>query len=330
MGANGSSRENLNEITLLRCFAVISLVLHHVLCIYMADSWGAIDTPMNGYYSFIMGKFIPEANMPLFVFIAGYLMGFQKENKKYNDFRIFAKKKVHRLLIPYVILGALMVLLQPGIPDGWEGMLYGSPNHMWFCLMLFYCYILYYVMNQYTKEWMHTAVAIVSLGLILKYHSMWYIYSDIHIIGGFEIAAYFYFWFWFGACVYKTKDSLRSISAIIFIGAMWVMMKGTIREMAYVMFLLAVSIQIVRVWKMPEKVKNGLERIAKYSFGIYVFHHLILWDVIHVDIVSKYVLPLCETHYILMPIVMFIVAFGLSYILTGLSLQTKVGKYLLS
>ena len=268
--------------------------------------------------------------MPLFTFIAGYLMGYQIQNKKYDSFKSFAWKKVHRLLVPYILLGALMIILQPGVPYGWTGLIYGSPNHMWYCLMLFYCYILFFLITRYTKEWINTLLAMLSLCVILMYRNMWGVYFDWHLVGGFELVAYFYFWFWLGVKLFTYKDIFYSISGALAMGTLYVFTRGLSKEIAFIILLLLLCLLISRTWKFPEAIQHIIDRFAKCGFGIYVFHHLILWDASHINAVAKYVMPLCETHYILMPIGMFIIALGLSYILTELSLRTTVGKYLLA
>lgn len=324
------SQGNLTEVTLLRCFAVVSLVVWHTLCVYICSSWGGIESPMNYFYSRIAAWMIPEANMPLFTFIAGYLMGYQLKNKKYDSFKSFAWKKVHRLLVPYFILGALMVIIQPGVPYGWKGLIYGSPNHMWYCLMLFYCYILFYMISKYAKIWLNSLIAMLSLYINIKFADWGAIYHELHFIGGAEIAAYFYFWFWLGSTLYKHKYSLYSVSGVLVLFSIYMFTKGVSKEVAYVSLLLLLCLWISNTWKIPLNVQHFIERFAKCGFGIYVFHHLILWDASHINAVAKYIMPLCEIHYILMPISMFVITLGTSYLLTELSLRTKVGKYLLS
>lgn len=330
----GASLEKLEEVTLLRCYAVLTLVVHHVLCIYLADSWGGIDCPVNGCFRKIFSWFIPEANMPLFTFIAGYLMGYQIERKKYDTFNVFTRKKVHRLLIPYLILGALMIVLQPGIPGGWNGMIYGVPNHMWYCLMLFYCYMLFYIISNFTKEWVDVLVAMGSLALNMKYGSMWILYDKFHIIGGIELPIYFYFWFWLGSYIFKHRQEFFSITNAMLLLTVYLLarphVQAIFRNIAYILVLLQITYWLVHVTKWPEWVRKLFGSIAMCSFGIYVFHHLFLWDATHIDILSQYVLPLCSEHYVLMPIALTMVAFAMSWGVTALLLKTKTGKYLLA
>lgn len=333
MVSNPQNNLYLKEIELLRVFAVLSLVAFHTLCVYTCEGWGGVTTPMSVLYNKLIGRFIPEANMPLFTFIAGYLMGAQTMSNKYGDLKVFTKRKLQRLMIPYIVIGSIVIIAQGQGMAEWKGMLYGNPNHLWYCLMLFYCYIIFYVLSNYTKEWLNALTGIVSLLLILKYKSMWGIYDDCHLIGGLEIAAYFYFWFWIGAMIYKYREIVCTKSCFASALLLYIFTNARIypilREMAYHVLLLIVSMWFAQTWNMPEKVKTIISKVSKYSFGIYVFHHVILWDSIHIEVISQYLLPLYEKHDIIMPILMYVVAFGLSYALTDLSLRTKAGRFLL-
>lgn len=74
--------------------------------------------------------------------------------------------------------------------------------------------------------------------------------------------------------------------------------------------------------KSNDKIKN----LCKYSFGIYVFHHWIAWDIVWFPPISN----VLREHYVLFPLVLTIIVFSLSYLLTALSFKTRLGKYLLS
>lgn len=67
-------------------------------------------------------------------------------------------------------------------------------------------------------------------------------------------------------------------------------------------------------------------KISKYSFGIYVFHHWIAWDLYHLDSIKS----LFESNYIITAGICTILILILSVLLTKYSLKTKIGKYLLS
>lgn len=328
-----TSQDGLRELTLLRCFAVLSLVVHHVLCIYLSEPWGGVESPLNEYFSKLLRWFVPDANMPLFVIIAGYLMKYQLIGNKYKDGRIFLRKKAHRLLMPYLVLGSILLLLQPGLND-WKDMLYGMPNQMWFCLMLFYCYILFYALETKSPQWVSAIFASASLFLNMQYGNMGIVCDKLHLIGGMEIALYYYFYFWLGARVFDNWKSLYTLPSAMIILTVYcfanTLIKPVFKTVAYIVLLMIIAYWFARNVNWPEWVNKVVDRVAKCSFGVYVFHHLILWDATHIDIFSQYTLPFFETHYIMAPIVAVVSTFVVSMLLTDMLLKTKIGRYLLS
>lgn len=72
-----------------------------------------------------------------------------------------------------------------------------------------------------------------------------------------------------------------------------------------------------------------LDKISIYSFGVYVFHQWIVWNVTRTPLVVNAIRPAMESHYILFPMCFYFLVFGVSMGLTGLSLKTSIGRYLL-
>lgn len=139
-------KSNLQNVALLRGLATFSIVVWHTYCSYIG--WGVANTPANVFYTYFFTLIFPDANMPLFTFIAGYLFCFLlKEKGKYQRFKEFFINKTHRLLIPFLVLGSIINLCEYGkdIVD----LLYGTPNHLWYCLMLFYVFIAAWLANKY-------------------------------------------------------------------------------------------------------------------------------------------------------------------------------------
>lgn len=124
MSIESNPNNDLREISVLRCLAVISLVVWHTICIYIYEEWGGLKTPASAFYAKFGEVFIPFANMPLFTFIAGYLLAYLMSIGKYVSTKEFLLKKVHRLLIPYVILGILMTVAQPNLTWGGGGIIW--------------------------------------------------------------------------------------------------------------------------------------------------------------------------------------------------------------
>ena len=82
-------KNNLSEIALLRVLATFSIVVWHVYCCYLGDIF---ESPADGIYKSVFVRIFPDANMPLFTFIAGYLFCYLlKENIKIS--RILSKTR---------------------------------------------------------------------------------------------------------------------------------------------------------------------------------------------------------------------------------------------
>ena len=324
------SSNRLMDVTIVRCFAVLTLVVHHTYCIY--TGWGdVINTPLDGVYAKYSSLLIPEANMPLFTFLAGYLFYYQLQRGKYEEYKSFLKSKIHRLLIPYLILGSAIVYLKYDYGKTLIDVLYGVPNHMWYCLMLFYCYAIYWFVEKKLGSFANACLAVLSLAVYSRFNSMWELYESHQWVSGIEIAAYFYIFFYLGGMCYKYRDILFKgwKSAMIFL-LFYIFVKiPFVRIMSYMLCVFEIA-NIASVYVTKSSIFTEImQKIDACSMGIYVIHSILLWNISHWPPILKYTAPIFEGHYIIAPIVVVILVFIISCGLTDLLLKTKVGKFLL-
>ena len=159
----------LINVNFIRVYALISLVVWHSLCIYLG--WGAYlpmiqeqvgDTIITKVYRLFALIFIPDANMPLFTAVSGFVYSYlyyQKE--KYRLFRGLVVSKTKRLFIPYCVIGTFVVFT---IYDwSFTSILMGEAHHLWFCLMLFWCFIAIYGYQRLSKYVQAIIIPIVFL-----------------------------------------------------------------------------------------------------------------------------------------------------------------------
>ncbi len=325
----------LFDVTVLRAFAVLSLVMWHCYCPYIC--WGTAESPLNGFYTKLFINIIPDANMPLFTFLAGYLFYYLYEEKgKYRDFKSFFINKVNRLLIPFWVLGSLMNLTMYG--RSFTEIFYGQPNHLWYCLMLFYVYIAFWLIHKNFGNAFNNICAILSFIIVLYYgkgalgHKM---------LGGAFLPLYYYFYFFLGFITYKYKSLLLKYQLQVVVLCVLIYTSTVIWEnshlivfqcTSYIIILVVVSNYFVNKMRIDNysKVWKLVEKISCYSFGIYVFHQYILWNVTRIPDSINYIRPYMENHYVLFPILMYISVLSVSFLVTQLSLKTEVGRYLLS
>lgn len=321
------SKDRLNSVTYIRFFAIMSLVAWHCYCSYIA--WGIGNSPLDKWYAIAFRFFAPTANMPLFTFLSGYLFCFLLNEKgKYSDFKGFLVNKVNRLLVPYLVLGFVINLTQIGRGKPFLPMFYGAPNHMWYCLILFYCFIICWVFEKKFSSRANMLLAILSFLFVLFAGG---VYMSESSPLGIWMLAYFYGYFYVGFIVYHYSDSLyptlykyKILLGIAFICFALLSYKFKhlegISSLIFVMFLTTIA------QKIESCPPHWMEIVAKYSFGVYVFHQWIIWNVTRYEPMQ----PLIREHYVLFPIVLFICVFSISMLLTHLSIKTRVGRYLLT
>ena len=323
----------MSEIALLRVLATFSIVVWHTYCSYIC--WNVAETPANSFYKDFFTRVFPDANMPLFTFIAGYLFCYLlKEKGKYQNFKDFLKNKTRRLLVPFLVLGFTINLCEYGkdIVD----ILYGTPNHLWYCLMLFYVFIVCWLVNRYFS-WKGGAFMMLVSFLIVLYGR-----SALSI--RFPLGLYlplFYYGFFYAGFLFREKFEARILGskliiALIFCGYV----VSCIFYNRHLVLPLALT-QIILLFAAAKwfcnlqfyckniPLQKTIDIFSKYSFGIYVLHQWIIWNLTREPHLLFYVKPLLEQHYISAPIIMATSIFLLCFALTHVLCKTKVGRYFL-
>ncbi len=325
------NKNKLSEIALLRVLATFSIVVWHTYCSYIG--WGVADSPANSFYSRFFTRIFPDANMPLFTFIAGYLFCYLlKEKGKYQNFKDFVKNKTHRLLIPFLVLGSIINLCEYGknIVD----IFYGLPNHLWYCLMLFYVFIVCWIVEKRNPK-VNILLTILSFAVVVSGFS----YLTRIPFGLFQ-PIYFYGFFYAGF-LFREKFEARILSSkqvisLIFCGYV----VSCIFYNRHIVLPLALT-QIIllfaaakwfcnmQFYSKNESLQKKIGIFSKYSFGIYVLHQWIIWNLTREPHLLSYVKPILEQYYIVAPIVMSTSIFLLCFALTHVLCKTKAGRYFL-
>ena len=326
-------KNNLSEIALLRVLATFSIVIWHTYCSYIC--WGIAESPANSFYSSFFTRIFPDANMPLFTFIAGYLFCYLlREKGKYQNFKEFLQNKTHRLLIPFLVLGSIINLCEYGkdIVD----VLYGTPNHLWYCLMLFYVFIVCWLANKYLSWKGGAFMALVSFLVV--------VYGRSALSIQFPLGLYlplFYYGFFYAGFLFREKfeskilNSKLAISLIIcgYIASYILYNRHMVLPLALTQIILLFAAAKwfcnLHFYSKKENLQKTIDVFSKYSFGIYILHQWIIWNLTREPHLLSYVKPLLEQHYISAPIVMSTSIFLLCFALTHILCKTKAGRYFL-
>lgn len=326
----------IQEINYLRSFAIISIVIWHGL-VCPIGIWGLIenDSSITNIIRNIGFIIIPDANMPLFTAISGFLLAYLMEYKqtKYSNFLIFFKTKVKRLLIPYFILGTLVNITAP--QRELSQIIYGEGSHLWFCAMLFWCFPIAWA--GYTKKYFSYFMLFLSLIIILLFSNNW---SIPKLPLGLHNTLYFYFYFQLGILIFQKRELLMGklcrytliftimylITTILAVNKIYIISLIALRLRSTFFILMLFSITTYLLKKNILKESVSINKLCEISFGIYVFHEWIFWDFYHIPIITE----LLNEYHVLFATLTTILVFYLSCLITKLLLRTKIGYFLLA
>ena len=215
-------------------------------------------------------------------------------------------------------------------------MFYGKPSHLWYCLMLFYCYIVCWFVEHYGgKKWNIGLTVISSMVVLVKGRGG----LEPNVPFGLFLPVYYYCYFYIGFLVFDHKDKMLNllnkyclIVFLLYIVLSWFLKSRLIlvQCLTYILLVLWLFNMILEKAKdiTPNFLKNTIiNSISKCSMGIYVFHQWIIWNITRPNFFHSII----HEHYILFPLIcwggIFMISWGLSHIFIK---YTKVGKFLLT
>ena len=320
----------IQNVEWLRFIAVLSLVFWHSICVY--TGWNNYlpsitevvgDSFYTKIYTILAKVFLPDANMPLFVTISGFVYYYLRFYKsKYRDTYEFIKNKARRLLIPYFIIGT--IVLHTIFDWNNKSFINGDAYLLWFCSMLFWCFIgirIYEIIPKWPKPFI--VMGCLISGFVVLPIDFLYVYRSLHYFPCFLIGYYL--------VNYLHVIQAKSLYKICIVLGALVFLVLSISNIKYVNTLCRICYNyvfpIMLFSVIPINIKSNklISLINAYSFGVYVFHEWILWNAAHLSILESVII----SHQILYPVIMYFTVLFLSLGLTHLCLKTKVGKFLL-
>ena len=156
------SRNNniLYEVVPIRLVMIVLLVFYHAFAIF-SGAW----SPIAGYPEIplydILDKLSYTCLLETFVFISGYILGFQVSKKGdgyIHNVTPFLTKKLKRLILPSILFSVIYMFLFNGyekpLPTVVYNLLSGT-GHMWFLPMLFWCFVFVFLAEKtrLSRKW---------------------------------------------------------------------------------------------------------------------------------------------------------------------------------
>ena len=332
-------KEDYLEVQWLRLLAVLLLVTWHCFfCVIFV--WGVVEPNAELYPLRRLSQFLmPDAVMPLFTFVSGYLFyALYYDRNKYRVFVSFCKSKIKRLLIPFVVFSVLIVLSTPNLH--FEPIIWGHGSHMWYCAMLFWCFIIAWTLLRINSRFLTILTIAFSIVLVLAYPNFHYMPIDLPL--GIDNGLYYFSYFALGGAIFNYKQIIFHkfhckvlIVAGVYAG-LWLLYISGIRYISRLAFSFQCYLFVILLWlivmilinKSLIRQSKRLTLLCECSFGIYVFHHWIAWNIVWYPPVSFFLQR--DYNYVWLPLIMTPMIFGISYFTTKFLLKTRIGNYLLS
>lgn len=296
-------RIDLNNLNILRCFAIMLVVLRHSFAPFYT-AW-----EINTYYetnAFIqtIGKYVATFSLPLFVFISGFIYAYLRIYKnKYNTYKILINKKVRRLLIPYFFFGIIYItffMRYDHFIDFIKPFWYGA-GHLWFLLMIFLVFLIFYPLELFFKKNVKLGVLIAICCFIISP-----IFNYIGLDPIRDITYYFIFFYTgyifcseyavINKFVQKNTFSFFVIHGILFLFSVLILKDINNRILALlinqlitlILAMLAISFSFgfFPTLKASKKTNHFISNINKNSYYIYIIHQplmmiLFSWSFMH-------------------------------------------------
>lgn len=148
-----NNKKLLPEVIPVRLFLVVMLVFYHAFAIF-SGAW----EPIEGYPEIpiynLLDKLSYACLLETFVFISGYVLGFQvftKGTENVLNAKSIFLKKIKRLIIPSIIFSIIYLAIFDKYHQPFLTLVYQTlcgVGHMWFLPMLFWCFVLVYLMEN--------------------------------------------------------------------------------------------------------------------------------------------------------------------------------------
>ena len=306
-----------DEISIMRVMAMTMIIAYHSLCFY-SGRWpymDAIDIPFWSRIAF----FLNEIDLNMFVFISGYLYGYLYIfRNKYRHPSEVIRNKVIRLLLPYCVWGAFMVVAFPWYD--WKDMLYGV-SHVWFLLMLFWVFTFTVVLQllngqrfKFTRE--------LGLMLVVGDYIFWQFFSRVVNPDDFLClfrSLYYFAAFMIGYLCAKLQVGwmmpgksfvVLPVAIIVLVLLVWYRWSVPYSLVKILMPLCSYAIcvsmlVILSKTTISEITRKRIQLVEQLSMGIYIFNQIAMDTIFSVPMLLEWF----KVHWLEGPFILFIIGF---------------------
>lgn len=319
-------QERFNDISVLRCCAMLMIVFYHCICPYgvWTDASYSVDFHVPLWDVFL--DLMRNIHLPIFFVLAGYLYGYKRYRGGYNNFVKFIQKKFLRVMVPYILVGFLIVFVQK---QPVYSLLYGI-SHLWFLMTIFECYIAGRLIdgilkggNKYKLLFLLFCFVLIAIqgrcsiniwGLTIKQFCQYFpFYAIGMILGSFNLNRH-------ELVRVEVVATICSLLIMIVI-AVFFKIDGLLRILGLIFV-----VSIFALFRNYSNINISATTISldKCSMGIYIVHHILIQEMNRIN----YFYHLMKTNIISYPIIQFIVITAVSWLIVYILKKNSWGKYL--
>jgi len=335
------------DLAILRVLGTLLVVFSHAFYMFTYGDYSLVESVSVDYIRCFIKEIIVRFNMPLFVAISGFIFAYQLKYKEDVKSKTFIAKKFKRLIIPYVVFAPITLLSIGSFFDFKLIDIVKPIGHLWFILMLFSIFLIVYPGRKIYNSYLLLALSFFALFVVSIIPVEPF---GLNEMGGGNYLAVndlkkYFMYFFVGAGLFnfqivrfKIKNllilSLILLSLIILLHfqAQSFFAAGrftlytictSVQGITYVILLFLLSNVIVRNKGVQSvSASKVFMEFDKYSFGIYLFHVVILnsvwlWKPFH---------KLALSYPFLIGLCLFVGALILSFYLTKLTYHYKIGR----
>lgn len=233
-----------------------------------------------------------------------------------------------RVLVPYVIVGLFLCLLQ----DRNLGQMLDGISHLWFLLTIFECYILGKALSAVISIKERNRMMVMAI-LMLFIMLIPYRLPDVRFLCLSRLVAYFPYYMLgmmvckinFGAFAkYKKQILLIGVLLVVMFAVQQVYFNKKLITVASGAAIVVLTFMYARLQNIP-KLPSWVASLDKCSMGIYIVHHIIIQEMNGIELFRVYA---CDNYYIY-PLLQFMVVTIVSWQFVAICKRYKYSKYIL-
>lgn len=345
---SNNTKPFLADAAIIRPILIVLLVLYHAFAIF-TGGWKPLDSFPDLKVYWWLGRGSEAFMLESFVFVSGYVFGFQSINRGALNAKPLLWSKFKRLIIPCLLFGFLYIILFEDITQPWTITVYELLNgvgHLWFLPMLFWCFVLIWIIESFHfKPYLVLPVLLLcSIG------------SFITLPFQFARSLYYMFFFYVGFLLQKEHVSLDGFynsrnllllvvtflvlfpfltilreRAIIILQDSSILMKIVYSILANLCKFIYSSVGLTMLLVIvgtalkttPQQLPGWVIKLGGYCMGVYIFQQFFLkYLYYHTSlpaILGPWLLPWCG----------FVITLVVSLLITLLFKQTRLGRQII-